>query len=151
MMSGNSDFTSQFECDERTHVCVVTLTGNFDPFAVEGLQPRVQEKVDAGYRRFVFDLSQLHHIGSLGLRLLVGLHNQVKGTARSSSARFRAKCKRYSTSQRSATSSRNTPRGPTHWTRSRADSSTGGYRGLSRPVFQTGRPFEKPAYLTIEG
>ena len=78
-MSGNSDFTSQFECDERTHVCVVTLAGNFDPFAVEGLQPRVQEKVDAGYRRYVFDLSQLHHIGSLGLRLLVGLHNQVKG------------------------------------------------------------------------
>jgi anti-sigma B factor antagonist len=78
-MSGNSDFTCQFECDERTHVCVVTLTGYFDPFAVEGLQPRVQEKVDAGYRRYVFDLSQLHHIGSLGLRLLVGLHNQVKG------------------------------------------------------------------------
>ena len=34
-MSGNSEFTSQFECDERTRVCVVTLAGNFDPVAAE--------------------------------------------------------------------------------------------------------------------
>jgi anti-anti-sigma factor len=78
-MSDNSEFTSEFECDERTLVCVVTLAGNFDPVAAEALQPRIQEKVGAGYRRYVFDLSQLKHIGSLGLRLLVGLHNQVKG------------------------------------------------------------------------
>jgi anti-sigma B factor antagonist len=78
-MSGKSDFTSRFEIDERTRICVVTLTGNFDPVAVEDLQPRVQELVNSGFRRYVFDLSQLHYIGSLGLRLLVGLHNQVKG------------------------------------------------------------------------
>jgi anti-anti-sigma factor len=78
-MSGNSNFTSRFEIDEHTRICVVTLTGNFDPIAVEDLHPQVQELVQAGFRRYVFDLSQLHHIGSLGLRLLVGLHNQVKG------------------------------------------------------------------------
>ena len=78
-MSGNSDFTSRFEIDQDTRTCVVILTGSFHPVAVEALQPRVQEMVDAGYRRYVFDLSQLNHIGSLGLRLLVGLHNQVKG------------------------------------------------------------------------
>lgn len=78
-MSGDPNFTSRFEIDEETRTCVVTLTGNFDPVAVEGLQPQLQKKVDEGYRRYVFDLSQLHHIGSLGLRLLVGLHNKVKG------------------------------------------------------------------------
>ena len=35
--------------------------------------------VRAGYRKFVFDLSHLEHIGSMGLRLLVGLAHQVKG------------------------------------------------------------------------
>jgi anti-sigma B factor antagonist len=78
-MSGKSDFTSQLETDEHNRLCVVTLTGNFDPVAVEELQPQIQELVNSGFRRYVFDLSQLQHIGSLGLRLLVGLHNQMKG------------------------------------------------------------------------
>ena len=78
-MSANSDFTSRLEIYEDTRTCVVILTGSFHPVAVETLQPRVQEMVEAGYRRYVFDLNQLNHIGSLGLRLLVGLHNQVKG------------------------------------------------------------------------
>ena len=48
-------------------------------YAAEDLQPRIQEQVSAGMRRFVFDLAQLQHIGSVGLRLLVGLHGQLKG------------------------------------------------------------------------
>jgi len=78
-MNANSDFTSRVETDEQTRICVVSLSGHLDPIAVEELQPRVQQLVAEGFRRYVFDLSQLRHIGSLGLRWLVGLHNQVKG------------------------------------------------------------------------
>ncbi len=71
-------FTSRFEIDDTTRVCVVTLRGHLDPVAVEDLHPQVQELVRAGYRKFVFDLSGLDYIGSLGLRLVVGLANQLK-------------------------------------------------------------------------
>lgn len=77
-MNPQSAFTSRFEIDDASRIVTVSLTGNFDPVAVEDLHPQVQELVRAGYRRFLFDLSQLQHIGSLGLRLLVGLHNQLK-------------------------------------------------------------------------
>lgn len=77
-MNSEGRFTSRFEIDDATRVCVVSLGGKFDPEAVDDLHPQVQELVRAGYRKFVFDLSGVSHIGSLGLRLLVGLANQVK-------------------------------------------------------------------------
>jgi anti-anti-sigma factor len=72
-------FASRFEIDDTTQVCVVTLAGHLDPTAVEDLHPQVQELVRAGYRKFVFDLAGLDYIGSLGLRLVVGLANQLRG------------------------------------------------------------------------
>jgi anti-sigma B factor antagonist len=72
-------FTSRFEIDDDTPVVVVSLTGNLDSVAVEELHPQVQELVRAGYRRFVFDMMELAYVGSLGLRLIVGLANQLKG------------------------------------------------------------------------
>lgn len=71
-------FSSRFEIDDHTRVCVVSLAGKLDPVAVEDLHPQVQELVRAGYKRFVFDLSALDYVGSLGIRLLVGLANQLK-------------------------------------------------------------------------
>jgi anti-sigma B factor antagonist len=78
-MSDPSGFTSRFEIDEQTRIVVVSLNGHLDPAAVDDLHPQIQELVRAGFVRFAFDLSGLDHIGSLGLRLLVGLANQVKG------------------------------------------------------------------------
>jgi anti-anti-sigma factor len=75
----DSPFASRFEIDDASRVCVISLTGTLDPTAVDDLHPQVQELVRAGYIRFVFDLSGLTHIGSLGLRLMVGLANQLKG------------------------------------------------------------------------
>lgn len=77
-MNNPSGFTSRFEIDEQTRVVVVSLNGHLDPAAVDELHPQIQELVRAGFRQFAFDLSRLDHIGSLGLRLLVGLSNQVK-------------------------------------------------------------------------
>ena len=77
-MSNSVPFSSRFQIDNDTRVCVVSLTGNLDPAAVDDLHPQVQELVRAGFRRFVFDLSELDYVGSLGLRLLVGLAHQVK-------------------------------------------------------------------------
>jgi anti-sigma B factor antagonist len=78
-MSRPSQFASRFEIDDETRVCVVSLTGDLGPAAVGDLHPQIQELVRAGFRYFVFDLAALDHLGSLGLRLLVGLANQLKG------------------------------------------------------------------------
>src|SRR5262245_57050845 len=77
-MSAPPKFSSRFEIDDQTRICVVSLNGHLDPTAVDDLHPQIQELVRAGFRRFVFDLSRLDHFGSLGLRLMVGLANQVK-------------------------------------------------------------------------
>jgi anti-anti-sigma factor len=75
-------FECRFEFTPDGTAVVVALVGKLDPAAVEELHPQVQEMYRAGLRRFVFDLRRLDHAGSLGLRLLVGLHNQVKGQGR---------------------------------------------------------------------
>ena len=71
-------FTSRFEIDDDTRVVIVSLTGNLDSVAVEEFHPQVQELVRAGYRRYVFDMMGLEYVGSLGLRLVIGLANQLK-------------------------------------------------------------------------
>ncbi|MCI0700441.1 MAG: STAS domain-containing protein [Planctomycetia bacterium] len=72
-------FASQFEFAPDNSVVVITLMGKMDTEAVEELHPQIQEVFRAGVRRFVFDLKHLEYASSLGLRLLVGLANQVKG------------------------------------------------------------------------
>jgi anti-sigma B factor antagonist len=68
------------ELDGENQVMVISLTGKLDPIATEQLTPHIEEAYRAGVRRFVFDLSELVYVGSLGLRLFVALHNQVKAT-----------------------------------------------------------------------
>ncbi len=70
-------FEFDFTLDRR--VLVIALRGKLDPLAVEELQPRIDDQYQAGVRRFVFDMTRLDYAGSLALRLLVGLHNKVKG------------------------------------------------------------------------
>ena len=77
-MSNAPGFECQFEFTPDNSAVVITLAGKMDPEAVEELYPQIQEVFRAGLRRFVFDLSGLEYAGSLGLRLLVGLYNQVK-------------------------------------------------------------------------
>lgn len=78
-MSLQKAFESRFEFAHGSRTAVIALRGSLHPDAVEQLEPKVQELFRAGVRRFVFDLSHLDHTGSLGLRLFVGLHNQVRG------------------------------------------------------------------------
>ncbi len=75
-------FECRFEFTPDNAAVVIALFGKLDPEAVEDLYPQVQEVFRAGLRRFVFDLSGLTYAGSLGLRLFVGLQNQVKGQGR---------------------------------------------------------------------
>jgi anti-anti-sigma factor len=75
-------FQSRFEFTPDNSAVVIALTGKMDPEAVEDLYPQIQEVFRAGLRRFVFDLTDLEFAGSLGLRVLVGLQNQVKGEGR---------------------------------------------------------------------
>lgn len=62
---------------------MIALSGRLDPEAVQELHPQVQEVFQhGGLRRFVFDLSNLEYVGSLGVRLLLALRLQVKGEGR---------------------------------------------------------------------
>jgi anti-sigma B factor antagonist len=78
-MSSRPTYTSRFEINDELRIVMVSLTGDLDPSAVEDLHPQIQELVGAGYRRFIFDLSALDHLGSIALRLFVALTKQVKG------------------------------------------------------------------------
>lgn len=75
-------FASHFEFNPDNTAVIITLVGRLDPEAVDELYPQIQDVYRAGVRRFVFDLSKLEHAGSLGLRLMLGLRNQVKGEGR---------------------------------------------------------------------
>ncbi len=81
-MSDAPAFECQFEFTPDNRAVVIALTGKLDPEAVQELYPQIQEVFRAGLRRFVFDLSDLEYAGSLGLRLMVGLQNQVKPDGR---------------------------------------------------------------------
>jgi anti-sigma B factor antagonist len=72
-------FSCRFEFTADDRAVIVELVGKLDPTAVEDLHPQVQEVYQAGVRRFVFDLSQMSYTGSLGIRLFLGLQNQLKG------------------------------------------------------------------------
>lgn len=78
-MSKPPAFACQFEFTPDNRAVAIALLGKLDPEGVEELHPQVQEVYRAGVRRFVFDLTHLEYAGSLGLRLLVGLANQVRG------------------------------------------------------------------------
>ena len=75
-------FACQFEFTPDNSAVIIALAGKMDPEAVQDLYPQIQEVFHAGLRRFVFDLSKLEYAGSLGLRLFVGLQNQVRGEGR---------------------------------------------------------------------
>ncbi len=77
-MTAQSVCAFEFELTQNNRVMVISLSGKLDPVAAEELVPHIQEAQRAGVRRFVFDLKQLDYVGSLGLRLFVGLHNEVK-------------------------------------------------------------------------
>src|SRR4051794_40327235 len=81
-MAESPAFACQFEFTPDNDAVVIALAGKMDPEAVEELYPQIQEVFRAGLRRFVFDLSGLEYAGSLGLRLFLGLQNQVRGEGR---------------------------------------------------------------------
>jgi anti-anti-sigma factor len=58
---------------------VIEVDGVLGPDVTDVLRDAVEGQFRAGCRRFVFDLSGLRHVGSLGLREFVALASRVKG------------------------------------------------------------------------
>jgi anti-sigma B factor antagonist len=65
--------------DER--ICVVSVEGDLDLASAPPLKWTLVELLDKGYARYVIDLSQLTHMDSMGLGVLVGFRKRVEGTA----------------------------------------------------------------------
>jgi anti-anti-sigma factor len=73
-----SDFAIEVDHDAAARVCVVALAGKLDPLAVEQVDPVVEQLFGDGHRAFVLDLGRLTYVGSVGLRVLIGLANRVR-------------------------------------------------------------------------
>ncbi len=67
------------EVDERT--CVVAVAGDLDLASAPELKWRLVELLNKGYRQYVLDLSELTHMDSMGLGVLVGFRKRVEGSA----------------------------------------------------------------------
>jgi anti-sigma B factor antagonist len=65
--------------DER--VCVVSVEGDLDLASAPQLKWTLVDLLDKGYAQYVIDLSQLTHMDSMGLGVLVGFRKRVEGTA----------------------------------------------------------------------
>jgi anti-sigma B factor antagonist len=65
--------------DER--ICVVSVEGDLDLASAPRLKWTLVEVLDEGYAQYVIDLSQLTHMDSMGLGVLVGFRKRVEGTA----------------------------------------------------------------------
>ncbi len=63
------------EVDERT--CVVAVAGDLDLASAPELKHALVELHGKGYGRYVLDLSQLTHMDSMGLGVLVGFHRRL--------------------------------------------------------------------------
>jgi anti-sigma B factor antagonist len=68
------------EVDERT--CVVVVQGDLDLASAPYLKRALVELVGKGYTRYLFDLSRLTHMDSMGLGVLVGFHKRLDPDAR---------------------------------------------------------------------
>jgi anti-sigma B factor antagonist len=65
--------------DEQT--CVVSVEGDLDLTSAPQLKWTLVELLDKGYARYVIDLSQLTHMDSMGLGVLVGFRKRIEGSA----------------------------------------------------------------------
>ncbi|HEV3387932.1 MAG TPA: STAS domain-containing protein [Solirubrobacteraceae bacterium] len=66
--------------DERT--CVVAVEGELDLASAPHLKLALVELLGKGYARYVLDLSQLTHMDSMGLGVLIGFHKRLPRDAR---------------------------------------------------------------------
>jgi anti-sigma B factor antagonist len=66
--------------DERT--CVVTVEGELDLASAPALKSELAELLGHGWRDFVLDLSQVAHMDSTGLGVLIGLQVRLKDDGR---------------------------------------------------------------------
>jgi anti-sigma B factor antagonist len=65
--------------DERT--CVLTVSGDLDLASAPQLKWTLVELLEKGSERYVIDLSELTHIDSTGLGVLVGFSRRLEGRA----------------------------------------------------------------------
>jgi anti-sigma B factor antagonist len=71
---------SHREVNEGT--CVVAVEGDLDLASAPYLKRALVELLGKGYGRYVLDLSQLTHLDSMGLGVLVGFHKRLDPDAR---------------------------------------------------------------------
>ena len=77
-MSDPLTFSCQFTVVEPGEVVVADLAGELIHESAEPFDDQLAVYYRAGHRRFVFDMSRLTYIGSMGLRTLTALAGRLK-------------------------------------------------------------------------
>jgi anti-sigma B factor antagonist len=68
--------------DVGEHTCVVSLEGDIDLAAAPTLKSALLELLNDGHRQFILDLSQVRHLDSTGLGVLVGVRRRLADQGR---------------------------------------------------------------------
>ncbi len=64
---------------EQAGVLIISVKGRLDAVSAGDLEGEVRRQVDAGYRRLVFDLTDLAYVSSAGLRVFLLAARQLRG------------------------------------------------------------------------
>jgi len=66
--------------ERRGEVKIIGLRGRLDASSSPGVEQRLQNLIDQGERRLVLDFSELSHISSIGLRVLISTAKSLQKT-----------------------------------------------------------------------
>lgn len=73
------DVTMELWSEDRGDVTVVGIRGRVSIGKVEDLNEFLKNLLEAGKRRFVLDLSEMEHVVSGGIGVLIGFNEKLKG------------------------------------------------------------------------
>lgn len=68
----------KFEIIEESNVCVVQIGESLDRFMTTDLKAKVNEIIENGSKKFLFDLSKTNFVDSLGLGLMLSIAKSLK-------------------------------------------------------------------------
>ena len=66
--------------ERRGEIKIIGLRGRLDASSSPGVEQRLQNLIDQGERRLVLDFSELSHISSIGLRVLISTAKSLQKT-----------------------------------------------------------------------
>ena len=68
----------EIENQEKNGINIISITGRVDAYTSEELEKNVQEKIDEGFTKLVFNFEGVTYVSSSGLRVLLATLKRLK-------------------------------------------------------------------------